>query len=62
MVTRLGGLYTGRIHPRDGFHPDRNRRVMDAAYQATTVGDLAPLTRDLPGAVPPGREIAPSAR
>ncbi|MBB5965232.1 DUF1707 domain-containing protein [Planomonospora venezuelensis] len=35
---------------------------MDAAYQATTVGDLAPLTRDLPGAVPPGREIAPSAR
>ncbi|GGR78533.1 hypothetical protein GCM10010252_16520 [Streptomyces aureoverticillatus] len=31
---------------------------LDAAYRARTYGDLAPLTRDLPSAVPPGPKVS----
>ncbi|EPH39238.1 DUF1707 domain-containing protein [Streptomyces aurantiacus] len=31
---------------------------LDAAYRARTYGELAPLTRDLPSAVPPGPKVS----
>ncbi|MFK4270713.1 DUF1707 SHOCT-like domain-containing protein [Streptomyces milbemycinicus] len=46
-------LAEGRLDPEE--HAER----IDAVYRAKTVGELAPLVRDLPGAAEAGRAAAP---
>jgi uncharacterized protein DUF1707 len=50
-----------RAHAEGRLTLEELQERLDAAYRARTLGELAPLTRDLPAAVPPGRRAAPPA-